>query len=318
MEVENPLDRSESILRTDLLPGLLKAVKFNVDRQAEEVALFEIGHVFGLPSAPAVTPEETELLAVIVSPAAGTLADGTSASAGSADGQRGRTAGIAPGGRGEAAAPASQVGRASRVGRASQVGRAGQVRRAWARRRRGGGAHVALPGGRPALQGPTMLPGRVPGLHPTRAARLAGAGGQLLGAVGEVDPGVVEAYGLRQRLGFLSLSVDALLSEPRRPAQAREVSRFPASDVDLAFVVDERVPAAALHATLAGAGGDLLEHVWLFDAYRSAQLGPGRRSLAFRLRFRAHDRTLADTDLAAVRQRAIDAVVAGHGAELRA
>src|SRR6201999_2176986 len=46
VEVENPLDRSESLLRTELLPGLLKAVKFNVDRQAEEVALFEIGHVF--------------------------------------------------------------------------------------------------------------------------------------------------------------------------------------------------------------------------------------------------------------------------------
>ena len=71
MEVENPLDRSESILRTELLPGLLKAVKFNVDRQAEDVALFEIGHVFALPSPPAVTPEETERVAVIVAPAAG-------------------------------------------------------------------------------------------------------------------------------------------------------------------------------------------------------------------------------------------------------
>ena len=51
--------------------------------------------------------------------------------------------------------------------------------------------------------------------------------------------------------------------------------------------------------------------------YRSDQLGPGRRSLAFRLRFRAQDRTLDETDLAALRQQAIDAVVAEHGATLR-
>ena len=55
----------------------------------------------------------------------------------------------------------------------------------------------------------------------------------------------------------------------------------------------------------------------LFDVYRSDQVGAGRRSLAFRLRFRAPDRTLDEADLAAVRQQAIDAVVGSHGATLR-
>ena len=49
VEVENPLDSSESVLRTSLLPGLLKAVRANVDRQDADVRLFEIGHVFDLP-----------------------------------------------------------------------------------------------------------------------------------------------------------------------------------------------------------------------------------------------------------------------------
>jgi phenylalanyl-tRNA synthetase beta chain len=172
------------------------------------------------------------------------------------------------------------------------------------------------------LEAPTMTPAEAPGFHPTRAARLVGAGGQQLGAVGEVDPGVVEAYGLRARLGYLSLEVDALLSEPRRPRQARDVSRFPASDMDLAFTVPQSVPAAAVRATLRDAGGDLLEAVWLFDVYRGPQLGTGpegipRRSLAFRLRFRAVDRTLDEPELVRLRQRAIDAVVAAHAAGLR-
>lgn len=271
VEVENPLDRSESILRTELLPGLLKAVKFNVDRQAEDVALFEIGDVFALPRPPAITPEETERLAAIVAPS------GLDPSS-STDGVR--------------AGPTSAAAAAARTWR-----------------------HLA---DALRLQAPAMVPAQLPGLHPTRAARLTGVDGQVLGAVGEVDPEVVEAYGLRQRLGYLTLSVEALLSEPRLPRQAREVSRFPAGDIDLAFVADDVVPAAAIHGTLTAAGGDLLENVWLFDNYRSDQLGPGKRSLAFRLRFRAQDRTLDDTDLAVLRQRAIDAVVAAHGAELRA
>lgn len=269
VEVENPLDRSESFLRTELLPGLLKAVKFNVDRQADDVALFEIGHVFALPQAPGITPDETERLAVMVAPAVG---------AGAADG--------APDRAGTIAADAAV--------------------RTWRY------LADALRLGRPALTA-----GRVPGLHPTRAALITGADGRDLGAVGEVDPDVALAYGLRQRLGYLTLSVDALLSEPRQPWQAREVSRFPASDVDLAFVVPDAVPASAVQETLADAAGSLVERVSLFDVYRSDQLGPSRRSLAFRLRFRAQDRTLDDAALGALRQQAIDAVVARHGATLR-
>jgi phenylalanyl-tRNA synthetase beta chain len=268
VEVENPLDRSESFLRTDLLPGLLKAVKFNVDRQAEDVALFEIGHVFALPQPPGITPDETERLAVIVAPGG--------AAEGAMDGGGSTTA---------AAAAAVQTWRYL----------ADALR----------------------LDAPALSAARVPGLHPTRAAVIRGGDGRSLGAVGEVDPDVVEAYGLRQRLGYLTLSVDALLAETRRPWQAHEVSRFPASDIDLAFVVPDAVPADAVQSTLATAAGSLVEHVSLFDVYRSEQVGSGRRSLAFRLRFRAQDRTLDEAALAGLRQQAIDAVVTSHGATLR-
>ncbi len=281
VEVENPLDQAESILRTELLPGLLKAVKFNVDRQAEDVALFEIGHVFGLPQDGSITPDETERLGVIVAP---TGISGGLAERDSRRSEAGAVAGAAAGGAAAAAAA-----------------------RTWEY------LAEAL-----RLQGATMTPERVPGLHPTRSARLVGAVGQSLGAVGEVDPQVVEAYGLHQRVGYLAVLVDALLSEPRIPLQAKEVSRFPASDIDLAFVTPEVVTAASVRDTLARAGGDLLEAVWLFDVYRSAQLGADRRSLAFRLRFRAQDHTLDDKELADLRQRAIDAVRGAYGAELRA
>jgi len=77
------------------------------------------------------------------------------------------------------------------------------------------------------------------------------------------------------------------------------------------------VPAGAIAATLRTVIGDLLEDVRAFDVFRSDALGERRRSLAFALRLRAPDRTLTDTEVGELRQRAIDAVAAAHGAELR-
>jgi phenylalanyl-tRNA synthetase beta chain len=114
------------------------------------------------------------------------------------------------------------------------------------------------------------------------------------------------------------VDVDALLAARRNERRARPVSRFPASTIDLAFVVDDTVPAARVQATLAQTAGELLEHIALFDVFRSDALGPAKVSLAFSLRFRAPDRTLTDEEVGALRQACIDAVVSECGAQLRA
>src|SRR5262249_33873940 len=146
---------------------------------------------------------------------------------------------------------------------------------------------------------------------------IVGSGDRSIGAVGEVDPGVVAAYGLSARIGYLTVSLDSLDTEPRQARRARDLSRYPASDLDLAFVVADDVPAWSVQLTLEEATGDVLESITLFDVYRGARMGPDRRSLAFRLRFRAPDHTLDEAELAALRERAIDAVGRGYGAELR-
>ena len=103
---------------------------------------------------------------------------------------------------------------------------------------------------------------------------------------------------------------------PRRGAEARPVSRFPSTDVDLALVVPDEVPAAAVAGALGGAGGALLESVELFDVFRGTTVGEGRRSLAFRLRFCALDRTLTDAEVGELRLACIEAASA-VGAVLR-
>ena len=82
-------------------------------------------------------------------------------------------------------------------------------------------------------------------------------------------------------------------------------------------MVDDGVPALDLQRTLAGAAGEDLETIRLFDAYRSEALGPARRSLAFRLRVRSPMRTLDESDLAEIRSRVVEAARDADGAELR-
>jgi phenylalanyl-tRNA synthetase beta chain len=159
--------------------------------------------------------------------------------------------------------------------------------------------------------------GEAPGLHPVRTA-LVYVGEECIGTVGEIAPEVIDALALPSPVMAAELDVNALLAARRAPRASRPVSRFPASTVDLAFVVTDDVPAEAVRRTLLAAGGDLLERVRLFDQFRSEALGPGRVSLAFGLSFRAPDRTLTDDEVGTLRQACIDAVVRDHGAELRA
>lgn len=164
------------------------------------------------------------------------------------------------------------------------------------------------------------------GMHPNRAATIVlrdaasdGASKVVVGEVGELHPSVCEAMGLVSRCAWLEVNADALMAaatvDTAKPYAV--VSQFPSADVDLAFELSDAVRASALEATLRAAGGDELRTLELFDIYRGDQLADGVRSLAYRLRCQADDRTLTDADVAAIRERCITAAESAHGAKLR-
>jgi phenylalanyl-tRNA synthetase beta chain len=167
-----------------------------------------------------------------------------------------------------------------------------------------------------ALADWSLQPGDAPGLAPGRAAVVL-VDGAAVGAVGEVDPGVRDRIGLAGPVAALELDLSRLLDATRKERRSVTPSRYPASTIDLAFVLDETVPAGAAQRTLRHAAGELLEDVRLFDVFRSEALGSNKKSLAFGLRFRASDRTLTDEEVGGLRQRCIDAMAKEHGASLR-
>jgi phenylalanyl-tRNA synthetase beta chain len=250
--LSNPLVAEESVLRTSLLPGMLKALAYNESHRLGEVSLFEIGHIFPPAAAGEPLPDEHEVLAVALG--------------------------------------------------ASEAPAAVEVLDVLA---------DAL-----ALGTPDLVSAEVDGMHPTRTASVRFDGVER-GAVGEVDPDVLTAFGVSGRVGWLQLDLERLLRDVERDHSYAPVSKFPSSDLDLAFETPGSVPASAVVQALRVGGGELLVDLALFDVFRGEQVRDGSRSLAYRLRFQAADRTLTDDELAAVRQQCIDAVAAA-GAELRA
>jgi phenylalanyl-tRNA synthetase beta chain len=128
---------------------------------------------------------------------------------------------------------------------------------------------------------------------------------------------VLEAHGITERVGWVEVDLDVVAGLPHDPHVYRPVSIYPSSDIDLAFEVDDTVPAGAIEGTLRDAAGDRLASLRLFDVYRGPGIAAGRRSLAYTLRLDAPDHTLTDDEVAAVRRRCIDAVEGAFPATLR-
>jgi len=146
-----------------------------------------------------------------------------------------------------------------------------------------------------------------PFLHPGKAARTAE------GWVGELHPSVLDGV-----WGAFELDLDALVAASPEAVEYDEVSPFPEVRQDLAFVVGDDVPAAAIAAAMREAAGPELRELAVFDEYRGGQIGEGKRSLAFRVAFGSTERTLTDEDAAALRAKIVDALAAQFGAVLRA
>ena len=148
--------------------------------------------------------------------------------------------------------------------------------------------------------------GEHPLLHPGKTGVLP------QGVVGEVHPAAGS--------GWAAFELDLAALAAAMPARVlyEDVISYPSVLQDLAFVVDEDVPAAALMEAMREAGGELLREARVFDEYRGEQIGAGKRSLAFRLAFGSHERTLSDEEVAPVRAAIVEALGERFDAVLRA
>ncbi|MFJ5178183.1 phenylalanine--tRNA ligase subunit beta [Streptomyces griseoviridis] len=290
VKLVNPLNDEEPALRTSLLPGLLGALRRNDGRGTHDLALFETGLVFHPRedrSVAAAPPVDRRPTAEEIAALDATLPD-----------QPRHVAVVLAGAR-------EQAGWWGK-GRPAEWADAVEAARAVARE---AGAELVVRGGQ---YGPW---------HPGRTAELAvvvDGTERVVGHAGELHPRVLKSLGLPDRTSAMELDLDALQAAGNDTPQAPRISTFPMATQDVALVVDVAVPHAEVEAALREGAGELLESIRLFDVYENgAQLGEGKKSLAYALRFRAGDRTLTVDEASAARDAAVALAGERAGAVLR-
>jgi phenylalanyl-tRNA synthetase beta chain len=239
LRLPTPLTAEQAVLRTTLLTGLFETAARNVDAGNDDVALFELAHVYIPPADP--RPHERPHVAGIV------------------QGGFFRAKGIV-----EALYDTLHV--AARFERTQH-----------------------------------------PFLHPGKAARTED------GVVGEVHPARLPGV-----WGAFELNLETLFERVPERVAYEDVITYPAVRQDLAFAVPEDVAAADVVAAAREAAGPELREMRVFDVYHGEQVGPGRKSIAFRVAFQSPERTLTDEDAAVLRERIVAAVGDRFGGELRA
>jgi phenylalanyl-tRNA synthetase beta chain len=236
--LQEPLSSEQAVLQTSLLDGLLASARRNVDVGNEDIALFELAHVY-LPSGEQLPNE------------------------------RWHVAGIVQGGF-------------------------------------------------------ALAKGTVEGLYEAVAANAAFESADDLprGARGARTPdGWVLALrepDLPGEWGAFEIDVEGLAERAPDLVIYEDVITYPPLHQDLAFVVDEDVPAGELVATATEAAGDALREMRAFDVYRGEQAGPGKKSIAFAVTFQSRDKTLTDEEAGELRNRIVTALESRFGAQLRA
>lgn len=296
--VANPLAEDDAYLRTTLLPGLFVAATRNVGRGNTDVALSETGIVFRSGRGDGASSASPRIPEVGSRPSPPELA----ALDASLPGQPRHVAVVLVGRRPRAAVDATLDGAAARprpVDWADAVEAARVVARA-------AGTPVVV-------RAAAMMP-----WHPGRCAELRtcdpNGDGDLLGYAGELHPRVNFAFDLPPRTCAMELDLDAVAAGELPVPAAPRLSVYPPADRDVALVVDHGGTAGAVDAALRAGAGPLLEHLSLFDVY---ELGDGMRSLAFRLRWRAADRTMTAEEVNALRDAAVQQAGQCTGARLR-
>jgi phenylalanyl-tRNA synthetase beta chain len=266
VRLRNPLSQDASLLRSDLLPGLLRAVAVNVRRQQPAVRIFEIGTVFEAVDG---KPRESRWLGMALI------------------GARGHPAWHAP---------ATPVDVYDAKGLAEHALAALGIRETALDATPSGGPHEAFEEG---------------------CVGWLVAAGTRVACFGEVALRARETFEIGAPVFAALIPLDVAIGIVPAPVRFVPLPRYPGVERDVAFVVPLTIPAAEIAQVIRQEGAPLLRSLALFDLYAGEGIDASARSLAWRLTFRAADRTLTDAEVNELHGRVIEAVRRRFGVEVR-
>ncbi|WP_062076398.1 phenylalanine--tRNA ligase subunit beta [Demequina globuliformis] len=287
VRLANPLSAELPLMRTTMLASLVDAVKVNLGRGEQDIAVYELGRAYQAKNIGDVaiadhtdgriTPDEIRALNEAL------------------PGQERRVAGIMAGNR----VRAGWNGHATAWSWEDSLAAVERVARA-------AGVEIVVTQG-----------SRMP-WHPGRGATYWLPTGEFVGHAGELHPKVCETLGLPARSVAFEVVLDPLIDAGEGTiVGAVPVSQQVVAKEDFAFVVSREVAAGDLVAAVREAGGDVVEDATVFDVYEGEQIGEGLKSVAVNVRLRAADHTLSGDEVLAVREAIIAAAAEQFEAQLR-
>lgn len=157
--------------------------------------------------------------------------------------------------------------------------------------------------------------GSISALHPGRSA-LALIGAQRLAYLGQLQPTLSDELGLPPLFVF-ELDLEKSLEYAPREITARHLPRFPSVGRDFALIVERDFRSKEIVDWIKSLRKTLIEQVEVFDEYRGAPIAEGKKSLAYKISYRAEDRTLTDAEVNDLHQSLVSEIGKFFGAELR-
>ena len=157
-----------------------------------------------------------------------------------------------------------------------------------------------------------------PYLHSGVSADIIASDGKKVGWFGKVNKKVLKNYDIAEDVYYAELDTDYLSQLPEKTYAAKEISKFPIVERDIAVVVDEKVTNGELISAIKSACGKHFVECELFDVYRSESLGVDKKSLAYKIRLVSEEKTLTADEINSVIKKVLKSLEFRFGAKLRA
>jgi phenylalanyl-tRNA synthetase, beta subunit, non-spirochete bacterial len=156
------------------------------------------------------------------------------------------------------------------------------------------------------------------GLFSTEKSAELRLGDSVLGFIGELSREVINNYDLRSKPCVAELDFNILIDKTNLESSYRKIPSFPIVTRDFAVVSDEAVTWAEIKGCIESLKIDYVDDIEFFDVYRGKQIEKGRKSIAFRIIFRADDKTLKSDEVDILQEKILANLSNSLGVNLRA
>jgi phenylalanyl-tRNA synthetase beta chain len=162
-----------------------------------------------------------------------------------------------------------------------------------------------------------FVPGNLPSyMDPLGSASIV-CNGEQIGVLGRLYAEIEESFDLKKPVMLFELDLDRVFALKHPPTLFQPLPRFPAVIRDIALIVHEDLPIEKPLNFILNEQESFLEGVEIFDLYRSPKLGEGKKSVGYRLTYRAADRSLTDEEVNDIHDKLVEKVLNVFQATLR-